>query len=122
MDQRYRAELVSRSCRKRAGGVIDRSKARDNPLVAMAIKAAKLLGTRAAETILASVHMSAPTGRTYARKRSDQNIRLPLLQEGAVHICHKGTVCLRQSTVRITGIIQPVRCWKTDFKRDKPVK
>ena len=47
-----------------------------------------LLGTRAAETILASVHMSASTGRIYACKPSDRTICLHPLQQGAVHICH----------------------------------
>jgi hypothetical protein len=39
--------------------VIDRSKTRDNPKVPVACEVAALLGTRVAETILASVHLRA---------------------------------------------------------------
>jgi hypothetical protein len=41
--------------------VIDRSGARDNPLMAMAVSGR----IRVAETILASVHMSAPTNAAH---------------------------------------------------------
>ena len=37
--------------------MIDRSKARDNPKVPVALEVAAVMGTRAADTILASAHM-----------------------------------------------------------------
>jgi len=49
--------------------------------------AAGVFGTRVAETILASGHVRPPpTGRTYDRKRSDQNTAKNPCKEGAVHI------------------------------------
>ncbi len=48
---------------------------------------AHLFGALVAETILASVHVRArKTGRTYGRKRSDQNTANTPCKEGAVHI------------------------------------
>src|SRR5215475_2177016 len=48
-------------------------------------KVAWLIGTRVAETILASGQQAAPTGRTYGRKRSDQTSQSSCAT-GAVHI------------------------------------
>ena len=73
-----------RSCRKRAGGVIDRSKARDNPLMAMADSGRKAVwNSRRGNHLGQRSYASASTGRTYARKRSDQNICLNPLARGS---------------------------------------
>jgi hypothetical protein len=67
-------------------GWIDRSETRDNPWLALALGAGSLFGTLVAETILASVYMNAPTGRTYARKRSDQTSLSSLQGGGRPHM------------------------------------
>ena len=64
--------------------VIGRSEDRNNPTGSMAHEAASLLATRSAEPIWASGLMTAPTGRTYDRKRPPH--RLDPCKQGAVHI------------------------------------
>jgi hypothetical protein len=50
------------------------------------VKVAGLFGTRVAETILASGLPTAPTGRTYGCKRSDQTLKKLLWHGGRPHM------------------------------------
>jgi hypothetical protein len=50
------------------------------------VKVAGLFGTRVAETILASGVTTAPTGRTYGCKRSDQTLKKLLWHGGRPHM------------------------------------
>jgi len=64
--------------------VIDRSKTRDTPIGPMAVNVVALLGTRVAETILASGQTTtALKGRTYGSKRSDQTAAPTLVRRGS---------------------------------------
>jgi hypothetical protein len=62
--------------------VIDRSQMRDTPKFVVALDAAKLFGTRVAETILAAVMCDRAKNRTYDRKRSDQTEASTLARRG----------------------------------------
>ncbi len=62
--------------------MIDRSQTRDTPKFVVALDAAKLLGPRAAETILAAVMCDRAKSRTYDRKRSDQTEASTLARRG----------------------------------------
>jgi putative transposase len=78
------------SCRKKADGVIDRSKACDTPSVPLTVIGRCGVGnTRCGNHLGQRPYAVAPKGRTYGSKRSDQNSLLSLLQEGAVHIWNR---------------------------------
>ena len=52
--------------------MIDRSKARENPKVPVALEAAAVMGTGAADTILASAHLRARQKAGHMRALSNQ--------------------------------------------------
>jgi hypothetical protein len=85
--------------RQRAGGVIDRSKARGIPYASVAEKAVMLFGTRAAETILASGHMS-PHQQAEHMNASDRSIFLlnTLARGGRPHMTHHALERLKRRT------------------------
>jgi putative transposase len=98
------------SCRKKADGVIDRSKACDTPSVPLTVIGRCGVGnTRCGNHLGQRPYAVAPKGRTYGSKRSDQNSLLSLLQEGAVHIWNRfgplfaGNI-RRQRVSRMKGI------------------
>lgn len=79
-----------------ADGMIDRFGTRDTPLgamvavVAMAAAGRKIVWNTSREPHLGQrSFVSATTGRTYARKRSDQITAKNPCKEGVVHICAK---------------------------------
>lgn len=66
--------------------MIDRSKARDNPITPLAENAFNMLGTRAAETILASDQMRLHQQAAHMEASDPIKMSSHPLQEGAVHI------------------------------------
>ena len=69
-------------------GVIDRSTTRDTPYDSVTLKGRPAVwNSRRGNHLGQRSRASAITGRTYGRKRSDQNTAKSSCEEGAVHIC-----------------------------------
>jgi transposase len=83
-----RAEPMPELARQRADGVIDRSKTRDTPLTPPAAKGRlSVWNPRRGNHLGQRSCASATTGRTYGRKRSDQNTaKTPLRGGGRPHM------------------------------------
>ncbi len=80
--------------RQHTDGVIDRSTTRDTPYDTVTLKGrAAVWNSRRGNHLGQRSRASATTGRTYGRKRSDQNTAKSSCEEGAVHIC---VVVMRQ--------------------------
>src|SRR5208337_1684620 len=74
--------------RQHTDGVIDRSTTRDTPYDTVTLKGrAAVWNSRRGNHLGQRSRASATTGRTYGRKRSDQNTAKSSCEEGAVHIC-----------------------------------
>jgi hypothetical protein len=74
--------------RQQTDGVIDRSATRDTPYDALTVKGHRCVwNSRRGNHLGQRSCASATTGRTYGRKRSDQNTAKCSCEEGAVHIC-----------------------------------
>ena len=69
--------------------MIDRSKTRDTPRMAVAFEAANLFGTRVAETNLASAQYETQQQAGHMNANDPiKFIRSKPCKQGAVHICH----------------------------------